>query len=1168
MTSPNDLDDAIKDIVDKNYGVNAADIDFFLRDNFIDPNTTKSGVVVPESTPPATEKHVKRKVVEKKPSPEPPTKREAFPTIRNQPTNLESLPQAADLRRESVSSQPEISYKKRGLVLLVLSQSLTSSTGGFFNKLKGRLHRSLSLSEANKHQGGPHPPRTEEVTPLPAINQEPPVFNKHFGFDNPLAHPPTPRRSLYLPVVPSENLFDAYVRMFSEHTDRKEAGKIREWLNDEIPEHPDSLPWPLVLVNGATKSPINPEALKQDIQAQSKFTSLLRRRTITSDLQNDLPPSSKLLIDLQPTSTSESKKFCKPLLRVAFALNTFLIDPPQQIPLRNPRQGNVTVENGTLHVRPLTDEEKKQVELSLMGKGGGIVVGGTGALGTIDKVDDDEEDAGVAMAPSLSNDPEDPAIDDHMKNVAIDKPLVKPRSDYYLAPVKKMALDLMYTRCCHLREILPIPAILKQIPKGLMLPIPLLQIRNPAPLMIEIQTFADFIRIAPIVCLSLDGVQLSVEQFKIILSAISLKTQMEKLLLRNTPIDHDGWELLCWFLSRNLKLDKLDITQCPSLQVNVTKKKKKLSKLTEEITRMACNMDNRSDMNWELFVASLLARGGIEELILTGCCINDLDLFEKLIYRVIFLRTLRLGLAFNQLDHRHMKILMDWVLSSKARGLDLGYNDFSSQQMVDTVIRKLRSPGSEKLISQALLAFLSLNCTNMPFCDEIKEMFDIFLTRLPNLKYLDLSNCQRFFGTLPNGDNIVPESECVNYFLERLPLFPQLIRCHLERNNFSKELIIQVAKTLPFCRRLSYFSLKGNTIDITCATALVQAVKNSLTIIYLECDYDNFPLLYKERVGLYTMRNMEQLLQRTLGSGDTNARANANSLTQQLNKLLSKKAEQKLDIKDAEVREFITRAIKVKQELRSSIQQLLNMQLKQELDLEGKETLIRFIYLDLALSTGLLLIDPEILQNQDTMKVAEQQALELVQRTGAEGQDRIGPGLETDKDVPMEEVPLIQEQLTPAVLRLASRTNIQSLEKEEGLFMKLGQLLKFHLPNSSDKLEGVSGDEIREKLSAADLDDLDAIIAYMLKLKAQGITFRDLYNSSEGHECGPELEYTHEKILELEKRMLDLACKDGTEVAVPADDRYPKQVASKEDYGEIINEAYNSLVKSYTHESD
>ena len=125
----------------------------------------------------------------------------------------------------------------------------------------------------------------------------------------------------------------------------------------------------------------------------------------------------------------------------------------------------------------------------------------------------------------------------------------------YDVPVKKMALDVMYTRCCHLREILPIPAIMKQLTKGSLAPLPILQLRNPTPTMVEIQTFADFLRIAPIICVSLDGVSLSYEQFKILLSAMSAKTQLEKLSLRNTPIDSAGWSLLCWFLLQKHSLE-------------------------------------------------------------------------------------------------------------------------------------------------------------------------------------------------------------------------------------------------------------------------------------------------------------------------------------------------------------------------------------------------------------------------------------------------------------------------------------------------------------------------------------------------------------------------------------------------------------------------------------
>ena len=100
---------------------------------------------------------------------------------------------------------------------------------------------------------------------------------------------------------------------------------------------------------------------------------------------------------------------------------------------------------------------------------------------------------------------------------------------------------------------------------------------------------------------------------------------------------------------------------------------------------MTSNKDNRSDVDWELFVATLVARGGIEELILTGCCIQDNEIFEKLMSMAVLKRTSRLGLAFNQLTPRHMKIIVDsWLLKDFARGIDLGYNDFLSVNMLKT----------------------------------------------------------------------------------------------------------------------------------------------------------------------------------------------------------------------------------------------------------------------------------------------------------------------------------------------------------------------------------------------------------------------------------------------------------------------------------------------------
>ncbi|CAN3365351.1 MAP-homologous protein 1 [Diutina catenulata] len=1122
MSSPSNIDGTIKDIVDETYGVNAADIDFFIRDNALDPNQP-----LPQS-PSSPQSHLNTAI-----------------SNTNARNHSKTTSVAAETKENVVadrrpSQAHSAAHRKRSSVSSTSSNGSNSSSGGFFNKLKGKIHRSLSVSESNKHHNSVAAHVASPPQPLPPPpEEEPVVFKSSFSFGKPANDNPQ---------------LDQYVEMFRQHARRPEADdEVTLYPEDEIPSHPDHSPWPSVLVNN---HPMNANGTPKAPEPGAPKFSLFRRRTITDT--PEAPTSASPPGRSRSPGRSPPPHRPKPLKRVAFASSTFLNDPPQQIPSRTPREGNVEImPEGGYKIRALTDDEKKQMELSLMGKGGGIVVGGSGALGLIPKEErepeDEPEDEPTAEA-------DEPAIDRHMQQVQIDKPIIKPRANYYSAPVEKMALDVMYTRCCHLREILPIPAILKQIPKGSMAPIAVLQLRNPSPSMVEIQTFADFVRIAPIGCLSLDGVSLSLEQFRIILSSITSKTQLEKLSLRNTPIDHDGWSLLCWFLSRNLKLNKLDITQCPSLQVNVLKKKKKAHK-KDELVRMQCNMDNRSDMDWAMFIAALIARRGIDDLTMTGCCIRDLELFEKLITDAVCIRTTRLGLAFNQLDVHCMNILLDnWLLSSKARGLDLGYNDFSDVEMMQSFIERIRKPGYEDTIAQASLAFLSLNSSNVVYCDQFKVIVEKFLLRLPNLKYLDLSCNQRLFGTLPHQHN---EAEVVQWWCDTLPLFPQLVRLHLEKENFSESSIITLSKSIPFCRVLGYFSIKGNAVNIACATALLQAVKNSSTMIYLECDLDNFPEMFKERLGLYTMRNMESLLEKTVGGSKTNA----SSLTQQLNAIIAKKTTEKLDVDDPEIQEFMHRALKVKSELRKSIEELLDMSLRNVLDMEGKETLIRFIFLDSAITTGLKLINPSI---SDSLQGS--QAIDLVMRASAEGKDRIAAvPADADNPEPVNE-PGAAESLAPAMSRTGSRSNLQSLDKEEGSFMKLATLHNYHMPTQRDtELEGVSGEQIRQKLSGADLNDLDALISYLSDLKAKGITLEDVYNHNVGHECGPEIEYTNEKIAAIEKRLRELARQ--AEQKEPADDDdsdgapLHKTVTQQEaqEYGQVINEAYNDILKTFHH---
>lgn len=937
-----------------------------------------------------------------------------------------------------------------------------------------------------------------------------------------------------------------------------------------IPSHPKESPIPSALLNGYDHVSYNKNIsasatsnsslhhLSLPPTGSSKF-SFLRRKSVSADTP---PQSMESLRSTSPTNSSVQNSELsslnilpelakvKPLKRVAFHALTFLMDPPQQIPSRKPRKGNVDVlANGQLKINPLTEEEKLAMEKSLMGQGGGIVVGGTGALSMSKKAE--EEKVGHVSeteADEADGDEDDEIVDKHAKLLGIEKPFISHRSQEssYVVPVKKMALDLMYTRICHLREILPIPAILKQIIPGSLAPIPLLQLRNPTPTLVEIQTFADFVRIAPIVCISLDGVSLTFEQFKIILSAMSAKKQLEKLSLRNTPINHEGWSLLCWFLSRNTVLNKLDITQCPSLSINLLKKKKK--KPTDkpnphehsDASRMTCNNENRSDMDWELFTATLIARGGIDELILTGCCIMDTVVFENLVKLAMLIRTTRLGLAYNKLSTTQLKLIVDnWISKPFARGLDLGYNDFSSLQYLNIILKQRRDPNFEENLKKSTLGFLSLNATNLRFSESFKEVLETILMRYPNLKYLDLSNNPKLFGqptptatqtastigrekeieeisvdslsmslnssassTIPDISQGLTQDAIVSYFTSKLPLFPKLIRLHLENNCLSGNSIISIAKTLPFCKNLGYFSVHGNELDLTAAAALLQGVENSKTLITLDCDYESLPILFKEKIGLYTMRNMERILYASKRNNMPSDEANdagvvSNStesatLTEQLNSILSRKANDKLNLEDPEVQGFIGRARKIRGDLRSSMNELYKLQLKNELTVEGKEMLIRFVFIESSIERGLQLIDPSLADPKDSYSSSEcfRHSAEDERKSQITFSKVDGNDIKTQSATP------------PLMSRTSSKSNLSALDKNEGSVLKLRKLhdnLRDQEPDSEkgqqlfDDFDKLSGEEIRKTLLNADLTDLDKVITYLGDLKEHKISLESVF---------------------------------------------------------------------------
>lgn len=841
----------------------------------------------------------------------------------------------------------------------------------------------------------------------------------------------------------------------------------------------------------------------------------LRRASVSNPNPRDRGASidSFMASDKSNSSISEEEKDLslfkelKPLKSVAFHSLTFLIDPPQQIPSRKPRKGNVEVgTNGVIKVNPLSDEDKKEIQKSLRGQGGGAVVGGMGSARDLSEGDGDDEFT---------------KIDKHARLLAIDKPMVHRHK--YTAPVKKMALDLLYTRCCHLREILPIPAILRQIPKGSLAPLPVLQLKNPTPTMIEVQTFADFVRIAPIICVCLDGIHFTEEQFKVMLSAMSAKKQLVKLSLRNTPIDSNGWFLLCWFLSRNKVLCKLDITQCPALPVTSIKKSRKV-RIEKDldgnvVARMKCNKENRSDMDWELFTATIIARGGIDELILTGCCITDSLVFENFMKHAALLKTSRLGLAYNKLSPKNFKVIVDeWLFKSFVRGIDLGYNDFLSVYYLNILSEKWKNHEFRRKVANSSLAFLSFNATGLSFSDTFKEVFENIILNLPSLYYLDFSNNPKLFGSpvLSGDDSSSRSSEddkqavIIAYFTSKIPLFKKLIRLQLENNNLGHKSLIAIANMLPFCKNLGYFSILGNEVNVTVGSALIQAVQNSTTLIHIDYDSDSLPLLMKEKMNLYEMSNMESLLRNNDSASrisDAVTDSSLSSLTNELYEFLDQKINhENFDVSSSKFKAFLTKVRTIRSALEDVIEELLHLQLSDDLDLKGKEALIRFIYLDSCIEKGLEILGTSSGNTSSVQRMAMLKSLR--------GEDEKKNA--TEVSLEPEESEASTSDLRPpeadySLKASNSRVSISEQEREEGSMMKL---LKREEKVGVDlsNLENLSGEEIRYMITNIGLNDLDEVLMSLKKLKAKGISLKEIFDSGDQDDT-----YENSELKELQK---------------------------------------------------
>ncbi|GMM56892.1 hypothetical protein DAKH74_035080 [Maudiozyma humilis] len=571
------------------------------------------------------------------------------------------------------------------------------------------------------------------------------------------------------------------------------------------------------------------------------------------------------------------------LRRVAFSVAAVAQEPPQQLPSRTPRRGNVVVPAdllaGTAAIAqgiaqgaaspagatasvesvsaPLTEsspeyraavdaQRAQQAEAAMHTREAHaaakriaheVASYGSGPLSA----------SGRAGTTPLRA--ESPAPAPPLPVVSIDTPIHAHQHHFgeeETSDTTEATPEMVYTRCCHLREILPIPSTLRQL-QGRAAPLQSLRFLNARPTLIDVLSFCDFVSVGQVTSLEFDNVALTPAMLRAVLCAARTCGALERLSLRNVPVGPAEWPLLCR-LVLDTGITRLDLSQTTVRQ-----------------PQGEPPLPLRHTLDFGLLAAVLAARPArpLEELLLNGVKFSRdaraLAQFSALLPALTRSRDntptatapgpLRLGLASSELSQQQAREVLQWMSTSgtAVEGVDLGYNDLGpSAKTVCNRLATLPYPG---------LHYFTLNSTGLARAYDAALLIK-YLARLPALHFLDLSGLPHLFP------DILP------YLHKYLPRFPQLRRLHCDNNDLPYKELTVLASILAKCPHLTHVSLLQNTPDKddthhsfprnNCWATLYHLARAGRTLVNLDIHYDAVPPAIQSRIALALVSNMNR----------------------------------------------------------------------------------------------------------------------------------------------------------------------------------------------------------------------------------------------------------------------------------------------------------------------
>uniref|UniRef100_A0A0L0P7B5 Uncharacterized protein n=1 Tax=Candidozyma auris TaxID=498019 RepID=A0A0L0P7B5_CANAR len=943
------------------------------------------------------------------------------------------------------------------------------------------------------------------------------------------------------------------------------------------------------------------------LSVDSERGGFFKRRTLNVD-QNPPPPppSQRVVLNRNKNKEKVMREFAdRKLKRVAFALDKLSDDPQQQIPSRRPKKGNVlipedltaplprlsqgiSVSDGKGNKTSITETKYTEKELQM------AIEAQRKALAEAEKHAMDAHLSAKRLAAQISlfktsnktsATIEEDEVDIQAEKIEIDKPLhvhenhFDESSEHPEIAIEDLSLEDIYARCCHLREILPIPATLKQL-KNKTSPLQVLKLLNPKPTLIDVLSFSDFLAITPINTVIFDNVTMTTEMLKHLLAALVHSKTLEKLSLRNVAIDETGWLYLCEFLGRNRTVKKLDISQ-------------------QRVKTVTKQTSFRSAMNWDLFIKTLVARGGIEELVMGGCKLSD-ETFEKLLEQALTISTCRLGVAATEINLRKCEMIADWISrpNSKCVGIDIAYNDLSNGQL-----RPFIEAFNTK---ETRLIFFSLNATNLQNMEEVGELLR-GLAKVQTLRFLDLSSLPQLFPGV------------ISKLSKTLPLFPSLRRVHFDLNELTSQSIDAIADILPKVKNLVHVSLLGNrTLTRGCIGSLYTAVKNS-NIFNLDLDYDIVPDELSQRLALYLMKNLDRQVRPDINSsrGDTaqdDVMFDGSLLMETAEKMLieSDKNSEEADLKLQKIitNALIERTNSIRKDIHKIIDDLFQKRASGTLNFEDKESLLRFCLLDASLEKVVHLFEQKAkkftsypMSPSPSAKDDKQLSLDLEISPGRASEPLkssdhqhlhesskalidAGPILMaksrptatfTAPDSTFEphlvvvesssdglKVPIDNTTGRPVLFRSMSQTSLHAKEqeKEEGEFHRWGYFMehrKSEAEESDEKQQEKlvigavpSGSELREAIIEA--KGVDSVTDLISKISTHRVSLDGIYNADKKRNS------VERKPLLSQSENLEFKDAQETPLSDAADDSHSIDSGDEQTVHPVVDEAYDKLL--------